>query len=115
MTTGFARLPDAPAFRLTDLRVPACLIEGAVIPADRNGLARVDLTIADGHVTAIEPAGMAPVAAGPIFSLDGGIDVRTADLCARAGATTFVAGSAIFGSPDPAAAFREISAAAGCG
>lgn len=49
------------------------------------------------------------------LEVDGGIDARTADLCARAGATTFVAGSAIFGTPDPAAAFREISAAAGCG
>ena len=49
------------------------------------------------------------------LEVDGGIDVRTADLCARAGATTFVAGSAIFGTDDPAAAFREISAAAGCG
>ena len=49
------------------------------------------------------------------LEVDGGIDARTAGACARAGATTFVAGSAIFGSADPAAAFREISAAAGCG
>ena len=48
------------------------------------------------------------------LEVDGGIDARTAGACARAGATTFVAGSAIFGTPDPAAAFREISAAAGC-
>jgi len=48
------------------------------------------------------------------LEVDGGIDARTAGACARAGATTFVAGSAIFGAPDPAAAFREISAAAGC-
>jgi ribulose-phosphate 3-epimerase len=49
------------------------------------------------------------------IEVDGGIDARTAGPCARAGATTFVAGSAIFGRPDPAEAFREISAAAGCG
>ncbi len=49
------------------------------------------------------------------LEVDGGIDARTAGPCARAGATTFVAGSAIFGAPDPAAAFREISEAAGCG
>lgn len=55
------------------------------------------------------------VGSGAALEVDGGIDARTADLCARAGATTFVAGSAIFGTPDPAAAFREISAAAGCG
>lgn len=73
VTTGFARLPDAPAFRLTDLRVPASLIEGIDIPADCNGLVRVDLAIADGCITAIEPAGMAPFEAGPVLSLDGGI------------------------------------------
>jgi ribulose-phosphate 3-epimerase len=49
------------------------------------------------------------------LEVDGGIDARTAGPCAEAGATTFVAGSAIFGARDPAAAFREISAAAGCG
>ncbi|HEX8206537.1 MAG TPA: ribulose-phosphate 3-epimerase [Solirubrobacteraceae bacterium] len=49
------------------------------------------------------------------IEVDGGIDARTAGPCARAGATTFVAGSAIFKAPDPAAAFREIAEAAGCG
>jgi ribulose-phosphate 3-epimerase len=49
------------------------------------------------------------------IEVDGGIDVKTAGPCARAGAGVFVAGSAIFGKDDPAAAFREISAAAGCG
>jgi ribulose-phosphate 3-epimerase len=48
---------------------------------------------------------------GVPIEVDGGIDARTAGPCAAAGATTFVAGSAIFGAPDPAAAFREISAA----
>ncbi|MDQ3742364.1 MAG: ribulose-phosphate 3-epimerase [Actinomycetota bacterium] len=52
---------------------------------------------------------------GVPVEVDGGIDARTAGPCAAAGATTFVAGSAIFGAPDPAEAFREISAAAGCG
>jgi ribulose-phosphate 3-epimerase len=49
------------------------------------------------------------------LEVDGGIDARTAGPCARAGATTFVAGSAIFKAADPAQAFREISEAAGCG
>jgi ribulose-phosphate 3-epimerase len=51
----------------------------------------------------------------PVIEVDGGIDARTAEPCSRAGAGVFVAGSAIFGKDDPAAAFREISAAAGCG
>ena len=40
--------------------------------------------------------------------VDGGIDARTASLCAAAGARLFVAGSAIFGEPDPADAYLEI-------
>jgi ribulose-phosphate 3-epimerase len=52
---------------------------------------------------------------GPDLEVDGGIDRDTAGPCAQAGATLFVAGSAVFGAPDPGAAFREISAAAGCG
>ena len=73
VTTGFARLPDVPTFRLTDLRVPACLIEGDAIPADRNGLARVDLAIADGRIAAIASAGAASTGAAPVVNLDGGI------------------------------------------
>jgi ribulose-phosphate 3-epimerase len=44
--------------------------------------------------------------------VDGGIDTRTARPCAEAGATLFVAGSAVFGAPDPGAAYAEIAAAA---
>ncbi|HEX8083184.1 MAG TPA: ribulose-phosphate 3-epimerase [Solirubrobacteraceae bacterium] len=57
----------------------------------------------------------ARAAPGTPIEVDGGIDARTAGPCAAAGATTFVAGSAIFRAPDPAEAFREIAAAAGCG
>ncbi len=52
--------------------------------------------------------------AGPetVIEVDGGIAAATAELCARAGATLFVAGSAVFGAPDPAAKVREIAEAA---
>ena len=36
------------------------------------------------------------------------IDAETAPRCAAAGASMFVAGSAVFGAPDPAAAYEEI-------
>ena len=49
---------------------------------------------------------------GPAIEVDGGIDVDTARPCASAGATAFVAGTAVFGAPDPAAAVHEIAAAA---
>ena len=51
---------------------------------------------------------------GVPIEVDGGINPETAAECAEAGATWFVAGSAIFNSDDPAATFREIAAAAGC-
>jgi ribulose-phosphate 3-epimerase len=47
------------------------------------------------------------------IEVDGGIDAATAGPVAAAGATLFVAGSAIFGAPDPAQAYREVAAAAG--
>jgi ribulose-phosphate 3-epimerase len=49
------------------------------------------------------------------IEVDGGIDERTIGRCAQAGATVFVAGTAVFGAPDPAAAVRAISAAAQTG
>jgi ribulose-phosphate 3-epimerase len=51
----------------------------------------------------------------PALEVDGGIDDRTAALCAAAGATAFVAGTALFGADDPAAAYRAIAAAARAG
>lgn len=53
----------------------------------------------------------AMLAPGTALEVDGGIDAGTAGPCARAGATLFVAGTAVFGAPDPAAAVHEIAAA----
>ena len=49
----------------------------------------------------------------PALEVDGGIDAETAGPCARAGATVFVAGSAVFGAPDPVAALRGLEATIG--
>jgi ribulose-phosphate 3-epimerase len=50
---------------------------------------------------------------GPDVALevDGGIDAATAARCAAAGATVFVAGTAVFGAADPVAAVKAISSA----
>jgi ribulose-phosphate 3-epimerase len=48
-----------------------------------------------------------------VLEVDGGIGPATAERCAAAGATLFVAGSAVFGADDPAAAVRAIGTAAG--
>ena len=47
------------------------------------------------------------------LQVDGGVDTHTAPRCRAAGANLFVAGSAVFGSADPASAYREIVEAAG--
>jgi ribulose-phosphate 3-epimerase len=50
---------------------------------------------------------------GVALEVDGGIDVDTAAPCRAAGANLFVAGSAIFAEPDPAAAYRRLAETAG--
>jgi len=45
--------------------------------------------------------------------VDGGVGVQTARTCVEAGAHWLVAGSAVFGADDPAAAYRAIAEAAG--
>jgi ribulose-phosphate 3-epimerase len=49
------------------------------------------------------------------LEVDGGIDRSTAGPCAEAGATLFVAGTAVFGADDPAAAYSELASGLGCG
>jgi ribulose-phosphate 3-epimerase len=54
-----------------------------------------------------------PLAGEARIEVDGGIDAGTAAPIAAAGASLFVAGSAVFGADDPAAAYTAIAAAAG--
>jgi ribulose-phosphate 3-epimerase len=68
-----------------------------LIPASFGKLARMRAALPD-HVA---------------LEVDGGVHQDTAAACAQAGANLLVTGSAVFGSPDPAAAYAEIAAAAG--
>ena len=52
------------------------------------------------------------IASTPVIEMDGGIDADTVGSVAEAGATLFVAGSAVFGAPDPGEAFQRIAVAA---
>jgi ribulose-phosphate 3-epimerase len=56
---------------------------------------------------------LVPLVGKARIEVDGGVDVDTAGPLAAAGASLFVAGSAIFGASDPAAAYTEIADAAG--
>ncbi len=62
------------------------------------------------------PAKVARIAAlgsEAAIEVDGGIDATTVGSVAEAGAGLYVAGSAVFAQPDPAAAYSEIATAAG--
>jgi ribulose-phosphate 3-epimerase len=50
--------------------------------------------------------------ASPVIEMDGGIDADTVASVAEAGASLFVAGSAVFGDPEPGEAYQRIAAAA---
>jgi ribulose-phosphate 3-epimerase len=56
-----------------------------------------------------------PLVGEAAIEVDGGVDADTAGPLAAAGARLFVAGSAVFGADEPAAAYAEIAAAAGAG
>ena len=45
-----------------------------------------------------------------LLEVDGGVDAATAPQCVAAGADVLVAGSAIYGAADPAAAVRALAA-----
>jgi len=55
---------------------------------------------------------LAPLVGEAVIEVDGGVDATTAGSLAAAGARLFVAGSAVFGTDDPAAAYTEIADAA---
>ncbi len=46
------------------------------------------------------------------IQVDGGVNLQTAALCGKAGANVLVAGSAVFGSPDPKETIAQLRAAA---
>src|SRR5438552_3080325 len=73
MSNAFLSLPaNLPAFRLIGARIPVCLAETERFAGDADGLARCNLVIADGRLSAIDP----PAAANDglaTFDLDGGI------------------------------------------
>lgn len=56
---------------------------------------------------------LVPLVGKARIEVDGGVDVDTAGPLAAAGASLFVAGSAVFKAPDPAAAYTAIAEAAG--
>lgn len=80
MSTGFASIPNIPRYWITGGRCPASLIScmGPEYTVDEDGLARIDLLIENGAISAIEPGWWAPQQdvngeLDSFYHLDGGI------------------------------------------
>jgi cytosine deaminase len=74
MPTGFASIPAAPRWRLSNARIPLSLTTAHGVAADIDGLARVDLVIDDGVIASVLPHGAEGFADDlPALDLRGGM------------------------------------------
>ena len=103
---GIALNPGTPADALVELGGLADIVLCMTVNPGWGGQAFIEGS--PGKVKRL-----VPIAGKAKIEVDGGIDASTAGVVAEAGASLFVAGSAVFGAPDPAAAYTEIAAAAG--
>src|SRR3954466_15260968 len=103
---GIAINPGTPVEVVSELRDVADLVLCMTVNPGWGGQAFIDGS-PDKVARLRALAGEAPI------EVDGGIDAATAPSVAAAGASLFVAGSAVFGAADPAAAYAQIAAAAG--
>jgi ribulose-phosphate 3-epimerase len=103
---GIALNPGTPAAAVSELDGVADVVLCMSVNPGWGGQAFIDAS--PGKIARLRE--IVPDAA---IAVDGGIDARTVGSVAGAGATLFVAGSAVFGAPDPAEAYREIASAAG--
>jgi ribulose-phosphate 3-epimerase len=102
---GLALNPGTPAESVEELNDAADLILCMSVNPGWGGQAFIPSS-AD-KVSRLR--GLAPA---PVIEVDGGVDADTVGGVAEAGATLFVAGSAVFGDPEPAQAYQRIAAAA---
>ncbi len=102
---GIAINPGTPAEVLTELRGLADIALCMTVNPGWGGQSFIE-----GSVDKVSR--LASVVGKAKIEVDGGIDAVTAKPTAEAGASLFVAGSAVFGAADPAAAYADIAAAA---
>lgn len=103
---GIALNPGTPAEALAELRGRADIALCMTVNPGWGGQAFIEGS--NDKVTRL-----AAIIGSAKIEVDGGIDAATAGPIADAGAALFVAGSAVFGADDPAAAYAGIAAAAG--
>jgi ribulose-phosphate 3-epimerase len=102
---GIALNPGTPAAAIAELRDLADIVLCMTVNPGWGGQAFID-----GSPDKVSR--LAPLAGKAKIEVDGGIDATTAGSVAAAGASLFVAGSAVFGAEDPATAYTEIVQAA---
>jgi ribulose-phosphate 3-epimerase len=103
---GIAINPGTPVEMVAELRGSADVLLCMTVNPGWGGQAFID-------ASPDKVARLAPLAGDAAIEVDGGIDEATVPAVAAAGARLFVAGSAVFGAADPAAAYARIAAAAG--
>ena len=103
---GVAITPSTPAGAVAELRGVADIVLCMTVNPGWGGQAFIE-------ASPDKVARLGELVGDARIEVDGGIDTSTAGLVAEAGASLFVAGSAVFGSEDPAAAYTEIAEAAG--
>jgi ribulose-phosphate 3-epimerase len=103
---GVAINPGTPVEAVSELRGYADLVLCMTVNPGWGGQAFI-ATSPD------KVARLKPLVGDAAIEVDGGVDSATAGSVAAAGASLFVAGSAIFGADDPGQAYADIAAAAG--
>jgi ribulose-phosphate 3-epimerase len=103
---GVAINPGTPVEAVTELRGYADLVLCMTVNPGWGGQAFIESS-------PDKVARLKPLVGEAAIEVDGGVDTATAGAVAAAGASLFVAGSAIFGTADPAQAYADIAAAAG--
>ena len=103
---GLALNPGTPVEAASELDADADVLLCMTVNPGWGGQAFIDTS--PGKVARLRATTPTPAVA-----VDGGIEAETVGAVAEAGATLFVAGSAVFGDPDPATAYRRIVEAAG--
>jgi ribulose-phosphate 3-epimerase len=103
---GVAINPGTPAEAVAELRGYADVVLCMTVNPGWGGQSFIESS--PGKVERL-----VPLVGEARIEVDGGIDTGTAGAIAAAGASLFVAGSAVFGADDPAAAYTAIAEAAG--
>ena len=102
---GLALNPGTPAEAVTELAHAADLVLCMTVNPGWGGQAFIP-------TSPQKVARLHELASNSALEVDGGIDASTVSSVAEAGATLYVAGSAVFGDEDPAVAYKRIAEAA---